>query len=226
MRPAAVCCVATPEVRSCCIGPGRRAGARAALIPAGQASPRFVGCRASPRNGPGISPADPCFDSGPILLRARRVASRNHNLAPARPSHRRGPIFQSITRFGMTGWDGDPTTGSPDLPSPPRGWSPAAGSARKAPSCFVGARYALEIASVQLRRRVPHYTKDEGSSCSLPRNNNGLVFRHGEAPPPCVLLAAVLRGATHPLPKRDLPPPPRPRPFAPKCPEGGGRPPR
>jgi hypothetical protein len=75
-----------------------------------------------------------------------------------RPSlARRGPIFQSITRFGMTGWDGDPTTGSPDLHSPPRGWSPAAGSARKAPSCFVGARYALEIASVQLRRRVPHY---------------------------------------------------------------------
>ena len=75
--------------------------------------------RAFPRNGSRASPAAPGFDPGPIPPRARRVASRNHNLAPARPSPRRGPIFQSITRFGMTGRVGDPATGSPDLPSPP-----------------------------------------------------------------------------------------------------------
>jgi hypothetical protein len=57
--------------------------------------------------------------TGGLGLGARRVASRNHNLAPARPSPRRGPISRGTTRFGMAGRVGDPTTGSPDLPSPP-----------------------------------------------------------------------------------------------------------
>ena len=59
---------------------------------------------------------------------------RRAPLARARPSPHGGLTFQSIIRFGMTGWVGDPTIGSPDLPSPPRGWSPAAGSAGEAPS--------------------------------------------------------------------------------------------
>jgi hypothetical protein len=87
-----------------------------------KSSIRRLAAAPSPATGPGYpQPPRPCFDSGPIPPRARRVASRNHNLAPARPSPRRGPIFQSTTRFGMTGWVGDPTTGSPDLPSPPVG---------------------------------------------------------------------------------------------------------
>ena len=49
--------------------------------------------------------------------RGRRGASAP--LARARTPPRRGLIFQSITRFGMAGWVGDPTTGSPGLPSPP-----------------------------------------------------------------------------------------------------------
>jgi hypothetical protein len=71
-----------------------------------------------------ISPAAPCFDSGPNSHPGPGgwpPATTNHNLAPAHPSPRRRPIFQSTIRFGMTGWVGDPTTGSPDLPSPPVG---------------------------------------------------------------------------------------------------------
>jgi hypothetical protein len=51
----------------------------------------------------------------------------------------------------MTGWVGDPTTGSPGLTSPPVD-GPSRWFSREGP--FVGARCALEIASVQLRRRV------------------------------------------------------------------------
>jgi hypothetical protein len=44
---------------------------------------------------------------------------RRAPLARARPSPHGGLIFQSIIRFGMTGWVGDPAIGSSDLPSPP-----------------------------------------------------------------------------------------------------------
>ena len=55
----------------------------------------------------------------PIGAARGRGGPGAHNLAPARPSPHGGPIFQSIIRFGMTEWVGDPTIGSPDLPSPP-----------------------------------------------------------------------------------------------------------
>ena len=44
---------------------------------------------------------------------------RRAPLARARPSPHGRLIFQSIIRFGVTGWVGDPAIGSPDLPSPP-----------------------------------------------------------------------------------------------------------
>ena len=78
-----------------------------------------AGRRACPRTGPGVPPAALGFDLGPIAPWFRRAGPCAHNLAPARPSPHRGLIFQSIIRFGMTGWVGDPTIGSPDLPSPP-----------------------------------------------------------------------------------------------------------
>ena len=79
----------------------------------------WAGRRPAPRSGPGAPPAPLGFGLGPIATQPRRAGPRAHDLAPARTPPRRGLIFQSITRFGMTGWVGDPTTGSPGLASPP-----------------------------------------------------------------------------------------------------------
>jgi hypothetical protein len=91
---------------------------------------------------------------GPIATQPRRAGPRAHNPAPARTPPRRGLIFQSITRFGMTGWVGDPTPNHrlPWPHQPPPWMAPSRWFSRECP--FVGAHYALEIASVQLRRRV------------------------------------------------------------------------
>jgi hypothetical protein len=111
----------------------------------------------APRSGPGSPPAAPGFNSGPIAPLTRRVASRAHNLVPARTPPRRGLIFQSTTRFGMTGWVGDPTTGSPGLPSPPVGGPQPLVQQRR--PLRRRAHCALENASDQLRRRAPPHIR-------------------------------------------------------------------
>jgi hypothetical protein len=65
--------------------------------------------------------------------RASRVPVGTAWHPPARRQSTIGIVFQSTIGFGMTRWSGIQPS-APLTSQPPRGWSPAAGSAEKAPS--------------------------------------------------------------------------------------------